>query len=422
MKILWYVNALMPDISIHLGFNGLGSFGWLIGYAQALSGSGLDLNILALSDKVTDKVTAEINGITYIVLPKQKEIKPHYRRLIEEIRPDIVHIFGTEYSYNTDLINYCAENNIKSVVSIQGIMYLYAERYMDGLPEKFKKINPFLKFMKKVYMADSIALGQKEFALQGEAEITALKNCINVIGRTAWDKKGVLDINPALRYFHVNENLRKEFYNREKWSYDSCEKHSIFISQAFYPIKGFHRFLPALKRIKDMYPDVKVYVSGQKPFSTGVKFLDYFVDFFFEYQRYIKKLIKKYGLEDNIEYLGFMNASQMVERYKKANVFVSASTIENSPNSVGEAMYLGTPVVASDVGGTSSMLTGGEDGILCNFFDVDGFVSGIKSIFDDSSLARKFSDSAIRHARVIHDGEKNAQDLINTYRQIVEEE
>ena len=54
----------------------------------------------------------------------------------------------------------------------------------------------------------------------------------------------------------------------------------------------------------------------------------------------------------------------MKERFLKSNVFVSPSTIENSPNSLGEAMLLGIPCISSDVGGVKNLLKHEEEGYV----------------------------------------------------------
>ena len=422
MKILWYVNIIMPAASEILGFKSSGGGGWLIGQASFLVKEKVDLHIMTVSDKVKEKTVVSADGITYIILPVCDDVESAFRDVIAETSPALVHIFGTEYQYNTRLITLCAEENIKHVASLQGVMFDYAKHYKDGLPQnRFNKVNPVLRFMQKVFMSDSIALGQQQFAAQGKKELDALKLCKNVIGRTHWDKAMALEANPDIRYFHVNENLRDEFYKEEKWSWDNCNKYTILISQGFYPIKGFHQFLPALAEIRKEYPDVQVFVGGQSPFTTHKKFLDYFVDFFFEYQRYIKKLIKKYNVADCIHYTGFLNAAQMKAQFLSANVFVSPSTIENSPNSVGEAMITGTPVVSSNVGGTATMLTNGTDGILYDFYDTEALADGIRTIFSDRKKAESFSANAISHANRTHNREDNTAAMLAVYRTIMEE-
>ena len=56
-------------------------------------------------------------------------------------------------------------------------------------------------------------------------------------------------------------------------------------------------------------------------------------------------------LEDKVSFLGPLNAEQMKAEYLRSNVFLCPSSIENSPNSLGEAQMLGVPCVASYVGG-----------------------------------------------------------------------
>lgn len=54
----------------------------------------------------------------------------------------------------------------------------------------------------------------------------------------------------------------------------------------------------------------------------------------------------------------------MKERYLKSQVFVLPSSIENSPNSLGEAMLLGVPCIASDVGGVRCLMTHSVEGLI----------------------------------------------------------
>ena len=157
-----------------------------------------------------------------------------------------------------------------------------------------------------------------------------------------------------MTYHFNNETLRDEFYEGE-WNYSDCEKHSIFCSQGHYPIKGIHLVIEALNRIVKDYPDAHLYIGGK----------DYLSLPFYKqssYGKYLVSLIKQYGLEKNVSFTGFLNAEQMKNRYLKSNVFVSASSIENSPNSLGEAMLLGVPCISSQVGGVHNMMTHAIEG------------------------------------------------------------
>ena len=109
----------------------------------------------------------------------------------------------------------------------------------------------------------------------------------------------------------------------------------------------------------------------------------------------------------------------MKAQYLSCNVFVSTSTVENSPNSIGEAMLLGCPIVASNVGGIKNMLVDEKEGLL---YPVDEFymlASYIKRIFSDDSLAIKLGNNAKDHAIVTHDFEKNYNNMLDIYKQII---
>ncbi len=421
MKILWYVNVVMPTAAELFGLKKTNAAGWLIEQSKKIAQSNnVDLSILNVCSKITqtDFRFSQSENINYILIGTNN-YKIELEQIIEKTKPDIVHIFGTEYEYNTSLITLCKNKNIKFVVSLQGIMSEYAKSYMLGIPEKYNRVALTRKIMGKIYYADSIALGKKDFEQRGRQEIDALKITENAIGRTHWDKACVKNINNNINYFTVNENLRKEFYTGETWQYNNCQKHSIFISQGFYPIKGFHQLLKIMPKLTKRYPNLKVYVGGQKAYSLNNKFLDIFVDYFFEYQKYIKTQIKNLNLEKHIEFLGPLNAEQMKEMYLKANLFLSPSTIENSPNSVGEAMILAAPIVASNVGGVATILKDEQDGLLYDFFDEDKMFNSICHIFESEHSAAIMGQNAKQHAVAVHDIDKNTKSLLKVYKNVL---
>lgn len=416
MKILWFVNIPMPDVTKALNLPRVEGGGWISGQLDMLK-SYLDVQVCHVTPKVKKFVQIEANGVKYFLIPQRKRSQiSDFLKIIQTENPDLVHVFGTEYIVNCEIIKICP---VPCVVSVQGIIAECAKHYMDGLPEKFKRVNIIRKIMRKLYYSDSIVLAQRDFMSRGGCEKEALKVAKNIIGRTGWDKAYAKNVAPQSNYFHVNENLRATFYDGEKWEYSKCQKYSIFVSQGHYPIKGLHMLLQVLPRILKEYPDTKIYVGGQKPYSVNNAFLDKGVDFFFEYQRYIKDLIKQNNLQKIICYTGPLNAEEMKRRYLDSNLFLSPSTIENSPNSVGEAMILGVPIVASNVGGVASLIDSEIDGKLYNFFSSEQMFECIKMIFENPERALKFGMNASDHARRTHDREENTVALLKAYKTII---
>ena len=237
-------------------------------------------------------------------------------------------------------------------------------------------------------------------------ELEYIRSVKHVIGRTSWDKAHVRAINPDANYYVCNETLRDEFY-KHSWNYDSCEKHSIFSSQAGYPIKGLHQLLKAMPIILRKYPDTKLYVAGDN--LTKRKW--YRIS---GYAAYIRLLIKKYRLDKAVIFTGILSEKEMCHRYLKSNVFVCPSAIENSPNSIGEAQLLGVPCVASYVGGVPDMMRGCEDNMY-RFEEVEMLADKIISIFDNPSTISMGTHSALCR----HNPRENAERLLSIYQNII---
>ena len=80
-------------------------------------------------------------------------------------------------------------------------------------------------------------------------------------GRTRLDSKYSDFLNPDAKYLPMNETMRRTFYEG-RWNAEQIKKHSIFVSQCDYPIKGFHILIKALELVRRDYPDVTVRVAG----------------------------------------------------------------------------------------------------------------------------------------------------------------
>jgi len=220
-----------------------------------------------------------------------------------------------------------------------------AKHYTACLPESVVQSTTLRDFLRK----DNIAAAAKDFAKRSLVEKEMLCLTHHIIGRTEFDKACTRQVNHTAKYHHCNESLRTSFYENA-WQLDACEKHSIFISQATSPIKGLHFMLEAMPEILKTFPDARLYVAGADITKSGGSFTERLK--ISSYGHCIRQLINVSGLDGKITFTGPLDEESMCRRYLKSHVFVSASSIENSSNSLGEAMLLGIPTVASNVGGT----------------------------------------------------------------------
>lgn len=449
MRVLWLCNIMLPVVAEHLGLEATNKEGWLSGLSSVIlerkKNNDIELAVAFPVGKEQDGYEEIVNvdgcplhcyGFFEDTLhPEDYDtgLEERLLRITDSFKPDVIHCYGTEYPHTLAMCKaYPRKDRI--LISIQGLVSVYANTYFADLDEKTINSATFRDRIKR----DTLIMQQQKFVSRGHMEVLAVKLAGNVTGRTAWDKFYTEKWHPGVKYYHMNETLRSNFYGEELWNPEHCEKHSIFLSQGNYPIKGLHYMLLALPGILEVYPDAKVYVAGDsivnyRTLKDKLKIS--------AYGRYLRQIIKHHGLEDHIEFLGRLNAEQMKAQYLKSGLFVCPSTIENSPNSLGEAMILGVPCVSADVGGIPSIFTDGEDGILYpgfktkkNEFDnvrnekktweenLDENVKSLKKAvlksWSDEGQMRWFSENARKHACKTHDQEENYRKMMEIYAKI----
>lgn len=414
MKVLWITNILFPEaeslINNKLSFKESG--GWMLGAANSLLNySDIELSIATTSNLVKNLTIKNGEKICYYIIPLgrgrdfyNEEFEKYWIEIKKKFNPDIVHIHGTEYTHGLSYVKACGMKNV--VVSIQGMKSQIAKYYLSGLDDIYH--GRFLTFHD--FIKGGLKKEQKEFIKSGLYEKELIGSVQHIIGRTSWDKAHVISINPNANYYLNNETLRPEFYNSKIWEYKNCEKHTIFISQASYPIKGLHQVIRAIPTVKRIYPDVKVRVAGKNITEwTGLKgFLHHN-----GYGEILKKLIRKEKLEDNIIFIGSLDAADMRTEYLKANLFICPSSIENSPNSLGEAQILGTPCLCSYVGGTPDFMVGNET-YLYRFEEVEMLAQKIIQIFKEGDVRSNMRNVAMER----HNPVTNVKELLAIYKKI----
>ena len=410
MKIIWVGNIVLPSIAENMGLLKQVGGGWMVKISKMLS----ELENVEFTYMFPDSSCKEgcVDNLNYIAFPiikynssrKFEKLVNVFRSKLRVLQPDIIHVFGTEYVHSRAIMKACEKENMvgKAVISIQGLVSEYAECYYADLPERVIHGRTL-----KNVIRGNIEKNKKEFEKLGKSEVETLRIAKHVIGRTDWDKAACWAINPDAEYHFNNEVLRDSFYQNQ-WNLSECHRHSIFFSQAHYPIKGLHYMLEALSILANHYSDVKLVIGGKNFCSLPHYRLSY-------YETYIMKLIRIYGLENHVDFTGYLQEREMCENYLNANVFVCASSIENSPNSVGEAMILGVPTVSSDVGGVKNMLEHEKEGFIYQTRSTKMLAYYVSRIFDDDDLACELSENARRHAKQTHEIDRNFSDLLNIY-------
>lgn len=411
MNVLWITNIGMPPICEAMGLPVPAIGGWMYSSLRRVKELGDIRFAVATTWHGNHAVEKSIDGVTYHMLPLKghsnnvynSSLEEEWRRIRDSFRPDVVHVHGSEFPLGLAYVRACGSAGV--AVSIQGMLSVYARYYCAGITEKEVRVNMTLRDM----LRGTILHDRREMARRGVYETDLLQSVNHIIGRTQWDCDNTRAVNPEAAYHFCNETLRESFYTG-RWSPDSCRRHRIFVSQAIYPIKGLHKLLQAMPLILREYPDTQILVGGtdivHRPWYrlTG-------------YGRYLQRLIEANGLDGKVEFAGMLDEQRMKEAYLSANVFVCPSSIENSPNSVGEAQLLGVPTVAAYAGGMADMIPAPGCGEMYRFEETAMLAGAVCRAFGNSE---SFDNTEMRQTAALrHNPDMNARTLARIYNEIV---
>ncbi len=422
MHVFWLVSMVLPQAALACGLDSASdvSGGWLTGQLTALQGrKDLQLTVACVDGRRRKALCGTRDDVTYHILPETGALP----RLLREARPDLVHLWGTEYAAASALLEAAREQNIPALVGIQGVMQDCAAHLCDGVPEAYRHSTPLDRALDRLIPGAQLDKLQANFNALAQSEAALLGKARHVTGRTAFDRRAVAALAPGAHYYPCNETLRPLFYQGPLWHPRNFGRAPVLLlSQGNYPLKNLHTVLQALPAILERWPDARLRIAGWPPLDKG-PLLRPLVDRLFPYQRYCRRLAARLGVSGHIRYTGPLDAAAMRQAYLDADLFLLPSLSENSPNSLGEAMLLGLPCVASAVGGIPDMLTDGVEGRLYGAaLDADALARTVTEVLTRPDGGAALGLAARTRALATHDPTTNAAALWGIYETIVREE
>ncbi len=358
----------------------------------------------------------DIDGIVYFLLPStsnlkyQKTLEPLWQKICDEFKPDIVHIHGTEFPHGLACMR--SSPDLKYAVSIQGLVGIIARYYYAAMSSWDILTNITFR---DIVRFDTIFQSKRSFQRRDIFEKEYIRRANAISGRTSWDHAHCVAVNPKAYYHFCNRTLRSGFYTSDKWDIENKTDYSIFLSQSVYPIKGLHQVIKAAALLKSDFPNISLRVAGYNIIKNATISEKLRLS---GYGAYILSLVKKFYLQENIHFLGTLDEQKMIDEYRNAHLFICPSSIDNSPNSLGEAQMLGVPSIASYVGGVPDMVTEGVSGLMYRFEEVEMLAENIRKVFLDNDLAIRLSLGGIEAAGKRHFQDTNLEHTLEIYRKL----
>jgi glycosyltransferase involved in cell wall biosynthesis len=130
----------------------------------------------------------------------------------------------------------------------------------------------------------------------------------------------------------------------------------------------------------------------------------------------LEALTHELGMEDRVRLLGYVG--DMGSWYAAFDAFLLTSANEGAPVVAIEAQSAGVPVVATDAGGTRTVVDDGETGFIVDIGDVGALAERLRQLRDDTDLRRKLGATGAERMRDKFSIERMADDVDRLYAEI----
>lgn len=413
MKILWF------EVTVPLGYSNENRViaGWQDSLESIVKDKD-DIELYIAFRSIHEKSVVKKDNIEYHPMPisnsflkkqlrsfswkyEAKELLPQIIKLVDVVKPDLIHVFGCEWPYGL-IAKY---TKIPVVIHIQGSIVPYHNAL---LPPKYSNYTVYRNLFPDIV---AICRRWRDFIknqtrLKMEREIWQVVS--NYMGRTDWDFALSKIMHRGSRYFHVEEAIRTPFLiSKKKWECPFSDNRILLVSvgvSSFW--KGPDMMVKTAKVLREMKINFCWKVAGSLP-------------------KDIKKIVEyeeKTTFEDNnIELIGFKNPDELIDLLCSSTFLVHTAYIENSPNSICEAQCLGVPVISTNVGGISTLVRPGIDGLLVPANDPWQMAYSIVSLAKDNKRMIEMSKATREHALQRHKKDNILFDLLNCYKTLIDE-
>jgi glycosyltransferase involved in cell wall biosynthesis len=298
-----------------------------------------------------------INGVTVYRFSSFKNkiqsvlLTKKYLRIVKKINPDICHIHGT--MLNAFVLWLFLNRNYKTIVTIHGLAHIEKKNL-------WQKEHTFKNLFQYFY--------------QSIVELCFISLCPEFVVDTPYVEKAI-----------SNYYLKKKI-----WKMPKCHVIPQGIDQSFFELihkattnrilsvgtlgkrKGHLYLIKAFSIVKEKNKDVEIVIAGGRSDESCY--------------RQIESLIKQLGLKDSVNIIPNATNKVIQELYSNASIFALHSEEESQGIVFSEAMAIGLPIVATNVGGIPDVVLNGWNGILSNFGDEKVFARNILKLLEDKKL------------------------------------
>lgn len=377
-KVVWLCQFANEALDEYFGLHIDQCAYWITQFIQIMEKSGLDIHIVGPNLYTNNDVDFKIKGINYhlykyhsgiggyrtatleIALRKERNIRKKIVRIVDNIKPDIVHLFGAEnITYSGGAIPIM--NRYPLLVTFQGYVQLTKER---GSCLKT------LTIRQRERTEDTILSNAKYVTF--EVTDRASRNYfINKYGN-----KKEMSINFPLKKPGIDASNVKKDYDVVYWGRVTKNK-------------GVEDLIRAVSILKNTGKDLRCLILGG---GAG------------QYLQYLHSLVEKLSLSNNIVFGGFQRTDEeLFSNASKAKVYVLPTYFDALPCSIRESMLMRLPVISYPVGDITELNKNSECVVMAEYRNIEDLAEKIKGILSDDAERKNIADRAYNMINEMYD-------------------
>ncbi|MBQ8543012.1 MAG: glycosyltransferase family 4 protein [Bacteroidaceae bacterium] len=154
------------------------------------------------------------------------------------------------------------------------------------------------------------------------------------------------------------------------------DNNTILFAATLYKAKGYLDLIEAFGKVAKKYPEWRLLLAGNGDKQEGIE------------------MAKKYGVEERVEFLGWIKDKRKEEIFRTSTIFCLPSYAEGFPMAVLDAWAYGLPVITTPVGGIPDIVTDGKNGLLFTPGDTTMLSEKLELLIGDTTLRQRLSYEA----------------------------
>jgi glycosyltransferase involved in cell wall biosynthesis len=297
---------------------------------------------------------------------------------VRNIRADLVQAFGIEDSYALAAVS----TRYPMVTRVQGIQSrIVAATGARALLSQPGALVPML------------------------LERWTVRRCKHFITPTRFAAEFVRALNPDARTYAIKTPVPETFFTAQRLGTEDAPPEILFVGTVL-PAKGVDVLLRAFAKLVAEHRELRLTLIGAQPdrrYMEGV----------------VHQMVSNLALEAYVRFEGPKGSADVAAAMARARVLVLPTLMDTAPNVIVEAQVVGTPVIASNVGGVPDMIENGVTGLLVPPSDPEALAAALRRVLDRREWAEQMGATARAKARPDHELGAQVEKLVAVYRGIV---